>query len=83
MMTRGLPETSFAARRDRTHSADRSISVATMMNTGTTLPMSGSSGDSIEIEARLEIKIVETSSEGCSSPSWRLPIRRSPTMISA
>ena len=40
------------------------------------LAVTGTSSDSIEMEARLEISMVETSSSGCSSPSWRLPISR-------
>ena len=40
------------------------------------LAVTGTSSDSMEMDARLEMRMVETSSSGCNSPSWRLPISR-------
>ena len=57
-------------------STDPSSSSAAIRKSGMRLAVTGTSSDSMEMEARLEMRMVETSSSGCSSPSWRLPISR-------
>ena len=55
---------------------DPRSSSAAMRKSGMRLAVTGTSSDSMEMDARLEMRMVETSSSGCSSPSWRLPISR-------
>ena len=48
---------------------DPSNSSAAMRNSGMRLAVMGTSSDSMEMDARLEIRMVDTSSSGCNSPS--------------
>ena len=50
-------------------SADPSSSKAAMRKRGMRLAVTGTSSDSMEMDARFEMRIVDTSSSGCSSPS--------------
>ena len=44
-------------------------SSAAMRNRGIRLAVMGTSSDSMEMDARLEMRMVDTSSSGCNSPS--------------
>jgi len=48
---------------------DPSSSSAAMRKRGIRLAVTGTSSDSMEMEARLEMRMVDTNSSGCSSPS--------------
>ena len=51
-------------------------SSAAIRKSGIRLAVTGTSSLSMEMDARLEMRMVETSSSGCNSPNCRLPISR-------
>ena len=79
MIVTGFPKSSLAYFGQNQTSVEFRISRAVIKKIGTRLAESGRSGSSMQMDATLEISSVVTSSAGCSSPSWRLPISRMAT----
>ena len=77
----GLPHTSRRSRMERIQPYESSIDSASSVTIGTTPLSSGMPKSCIGTAARSEMSIVSTSSVGSSSPIWRLPISRRPSMM--
>lgn len=81
IITTGFPPISVRMLRNRRLSTLTMSSSPTSIATGMMPMSSGTLGSSTGRETMLEISTEITSSAGCNSPNWRLPIKRIKSMM--